>query len=206
MNQSKYQTAMHQAGLVTVPEGVVKPVVEMSPKLQLRCPACEGYHFTVDVNVHTGTYHWQCEVCDTPWEISCTPDQGYVMKADDPDVHAHNHGYALLSYRGGGFPQYIVVATTAPADPTKVDSQLTYRYDEHTCPTNYMRVQHVVVNGNHDPHGLYEFVRFVSNADICKEAGFTPKELSEEGFSDWVAIFPELLRTTLTEEPSRYGV
>lgn len=42
---------------------------------------------------------------------------------------------------------------------------LRYYYDEHTCPTNWMRVGAVVFDGDGDPHGLFRFVRVIDDAE-----------------------------------------
>ena len=50
-----------------------------------------------------------------------------------------------------------------------------YFYEEHTCPTNWFRdVEQISVNGDNDPHGLFEFVsiedgHFVDEGVITNE-------------------------------------
>lgn len=37
-----------------------------------------------------------------------------------------------------------------------------YFYDEHTCPTNWTRdIVEIIFGGDHDPHGVFEFVSVV---------------------------------------------
>lgn len=42
-----------------------------------------------------------------------------------------------------------------------------YFYDEHSCPTNWLRnVDRVIIESDDDPHGLIQFVRSVDVADV----------------------------------------
>lgn len=57
--------------------------------------------------------------------------------------------------------------------------------EENTCPVNFMRLP-VLLKGDMDPHGLFEF---------CGETLARPDDQGDETFSpeyDWEEIFPEL--------------
>ncbi len=83
-----------------------------------------------------------------------------------------------------------------PKDPSE---QGRYFYEEHTCPTNFVRGDIVAVYevGNRDPHGVFDFVRAVWMPQRYLDAkdesnkrghnmGLEPKDVLEE-------LFPELV-------------
>ncbi len=63
---------------------------------------------------------------------------------------------------GDSLPLYFVVEGVAVFDDTeKMNSHHEYFYEEHTCPTNFIRIPLISVDGDHDPHGVFRFVRSV---------------------------------------------
>lgn len=62
-----------------------------------------------------------------------------------------------------------------------------YFYEEHTCPTNFIRIPMIFHNGDQDPHGVFDFVEAV---------WMTPEylEAMENGWEDdyLAAVFPQL--------------
>jgi hypothetical protein len=61
-----------------------------------------------------------------------------------------------------------------------------YYYEEHSCPTNYVRVAMISLNGDHDPHGVFRYVRSV----------WMPKEYDEDDGGNLIlSVFPELAGT-----------
>jgi hypothetical protein len=63
-----------------------------------------------------------------------------------------------------------------------------YFYEEHTCPTNFIRVPLIAFEGDLDPHGLFEHVETVWMMDEYESE-------SEAGRGDdyLVEVFPVLL-------------
>lgn len=179
-------------------------------KLQLTCPHCGQYKFFVTPPDPFAVSDFQrvCEVCSSHWDVHLTPQEATFTPAAKP---AAVYGFALLVYTGGGLPQYVIVRTAI--DPQHHNGSLKaamehlhFRYEEHTCPTNFMQVEHVVLNGDNDPHGIYAFVRFVSNQEIKDRYNltwgqFVGFQFSGAGIEYWAEIFPESQRIGV-EEPS----
>ena len=66
----------------------------------------------------------------------------------------------------------------------------------------------MVLNGDNDPHGIYAFVRFVSNQEIKDKYCLTWEQFAKLQFSGagteyWAEIFPESQRVGV-EEPSTF--
>ena len=61
-------------------------------------------------------------------------------------------------------------------------------YNSHSCPTNYVRVRAICVDGDMDPHGIFEYVRSVW---LTKEFEAAAGDEYAES-SPLLAIFPEL--------------
>lgn len=62
----------------------------------------------------------------------------------------------------------------------KLGEGKSYFYEEHSCPTNHVRCEAIITDGDDDPHGIFEFVRSVD----------MPEGYDEESV-DWLALFPE---------------
>jgi len=185
-------------------------------KFQLTCPWCNQHEFPVTPPIPPAVKRIQhtCEVCSTPWDIDMDgKEAALTVNQEEQPVY----GYALLAYTGGGLPHYVVVKTMINlrhhhGDREEAVHHLNYFYKEHTCPTNFVGVECVVVNADYDPHGMYTFVRFVSNQEIKNKYHLTWEQFSQLEFSSdvdgtwvelWAEIFPESQRTGPVE-PSTF--
>lgn len=52
---------------------------------------------------------------------------------------------------------YFIVESLSDSDP----ESKSYYYEEHSCPTNYIRVVEIITDGDSDPHGLFDYVKTV---------------------------------------------
>ena len=69
-----------------------------------------------------------------------------------------------------------------------------YFYDEHTCPTNWIRnVERIVIEADTDPHGLFEFVESVDQ-DTVKEKLHDGQNPEESTYELWEKVFPHLIK------------
>lgn len=58
-----------------------------------------------------------------------------------------------------------------------------YFYEEHICPSDILhRVETVIIKGDTDPHGLFEYVRTSDELDLS--GGYAPGEA-------WSKVVPE---------------
>jgi len=67
---------------------------------------------------------------------------------------------------------YLVVKSDRYGDPDAVINHQEewehrrYFYEEHTCPTNFVRVKQFLIDGDDDPHGIFEFHDFADMKDV----------------------------------------
>lgn len=142
------------------------------------CPNGCRHEWTVDhlfvapLAVLPGQTHrkvgpWSCHVCGESWDLFYDSDTVMLERTDRP---AYRREFVLLELP----PQYQPVRFKLAVwnyDPTlpreERTDRATYFYEEHTCPTNWMReVVEISVGENSDPHGLF---RFVGNYDADGE-------------------------------------
>lgn len=95
----------------------------------------------------------------------------------------------LLKIEAKDGPIYFVVEGLCewPTSREEMLSGAEYFYEEHTCPTNFIRIPMISQDGDHDPHGIFEFVDAVWMTDEYDE--------SDEYL---VQVFPQL---TLPRSP-----
>jgi hypothetical protein len=60
-------------------------------------------------------------------------------------------------------PIYFVVEGLSewPLSLDEMNQHQKYFYEQHTCPTNFIRIPLIAVDGDVDPHGIFEFVEAV---------------------------------------------
>ena len=87
-----------------------------------------------------------------------------VLVPVDSDHPAHKNMFKTLVllrlFQRDGSPVYFVVESSTILDDNEPLDQ-SYLYDEHTCPTNYIRIEAVMTPTEDDPHGVFEYVRSV---------------------------------------------
>lgn len=76
----------------------------------------------------------------------------------------------LLKFNGKDGPTYFVMKDEMDLRETDTDERIAelrkFFYEEHSCPTNWLsRCIMVAQDGDTDPHGFLEFVRFVRVPD-----------------------------------------
>jgi hypothetical protein len=53
--------------------------------------------------------------------------------------------------------------------PEFIDSDASkFYFEEHSCPTNWLNVCAIMVNGDQDPHGLFQFVKEIYADDVAE--------------------------------------
>lgn len=82
-----------------------------------------------------------------------------VGSAQHPDMFKT---LVLLKITGPEEPVYFIVEGCAQfEDLAEVNDHNTYFYEEHTCPTNFIRIEAVFTPEDDDPHGTFEHVATV---------------------------------------------
>ncbi len=73
-----------------------------------------------------------------------------------------------------------------PASFDEMTAREKYFYEQHTCPTNFIRIPLIAVNGDTDPHGIFEFVESVWMMSVYDGLNDKASYLCE--------VFPQLRR------------
>ena len=131
----------------------------------LLCPYCGEYETGIDhlINRNTTAGPWYCDNCGKAWSMKFYENgdieiiQREEMKQKTLVALRHNNIFLLV--------EGMVFNNDYSSDE--------YYYNEHTCPTNYLRRVEVIIDGDNndpDPHGLFEYMKAIpypENYDIC---------------------------------------
>jgi hypothetical protein len=86
-------------------------------------------------------------------------------------------------------PVYFIVEAFNPED----QETTAYYYADGACPTNYIsRVHAIIVDGDTDPHGLFDFIRTSGELDFL----FYPHNAETE----WAKVVPEAFERGTNEK------
>jgi len=150
--------------------------VETKETKYVTCPLCKEYKIEVTYTLinlkerHTRDKNIiMCHPCNTEFDTSLNEKNELTLKqrAIPRDVC----GYALLKSTNGGTPIYLVIRKEAyRVKNGKVSEEdiahMVYHINQHTCPTNWTRdIVNIIHNKDDDPHGVFEFVNFISKED-----------------------------------------
>lgn len=165
------------------------------------CPNCEAKtDSSVDhLNAGSTAGPWCCDECGVWYSLTIGPNREVSLEINGRS-EPRRHGLALLKTRGSD-PVFFVFDCKRyrTVDDEEQQSSDAFFYEEHSCPTNWLRnCVAVIENGDTDPHGFLEFVRSI---DITKEQ----KEILDEGQNDHdlFDMFPEIPKY---KEPLTYPV
>jgi hypothetical protein len=186
-------------------------------KHYVNCPLCNDYKFSFghlikEVEKTKKKYSvgpWSCDSCGHKFNFIVEKDLTISVRQNDEPPNVH--GYSLLKSTNGGEPIYFVIEDTwyrqnKTESLGEAISHKHYYYDEHTCPTNWIRgIEVIMFKQDQDPHGVFEFVDFVTKEDLVKrihehEDSFELLEnLNNDRLSDidLTFIFPILLKERL---------
>lgn len=81
-------------------------------------------------------------------------------------------------------PLYFVVEGMDWSNRPKDASNFAFFYEEHSCPTNWLKPEMMAFDGDTDPHGVIRFVRSIRQTEVVE---------SDHGGEDWEAAFPEII-------------
>lgn len=156
----------------------------------LICPWCDGEsecqvsHLYGDRDFRGGFGPWACKVCNGWIEGKITGKRDVTVWKSSL-WRPNTDGVALLKFDGKEGPVFFILECSryhGNEVPKSIEAQQEsdrYGFEEHSCPTNWLRdVVEVVRDGEIDPHGFLTFVRSVD----MPEGDDDP---------DWATIFPE---------------
>ena len=116
------------------------------------CAACGGYAFAYHEGMHScTTYYWFCSACGV--QMALRFFSGGQDVEQTPVGKRSERTLALFRLRCA--PQFMFIY-----EGRSLDSDLgnEYYYHEGTCPTNLMKCEDIIVDGEVDPHGVFELV------------------------------------------------
>lgn len=121
---------------------------------------------------------WYCDSCGREYAVKVnSPAEIEVEVRDGQHIDTHD----LLMIPPRDTPVYFVVKgmeLRRPGDTPEDAGSKQYLYEEHSCPTNHVRCEAIISDGDEDPHGVFEFVRSVPSGDDEPET--------------WAEVFPEV--------------
>lgn len=114
---------------------------------------------------------WACRSCQMQYSGVITPyGQMDVTQMEAPAVPM-DKCYVLLRHQpeAGIEPLVVILNTHLSRDLRQNPDHLSYFYDEHTCPKNWLREVEVLSWGEDpDPHGLFEFVAVLTPEQVVQ--------------------------------------
>lgn len=142
----------------------------------INCPYCsDGYHdITNLMNTNSTFTGWYCENCGGSITITTKNREVEIQKTEEKRIRI-----LVLLKRN---ELYLIVKGWKHPDIDYrygFDHHQEYYYNEHTCPTNYLREAEEIIDMNNkdtDPHGLFDYVMTVPYVDTANK---TFDELNE---------------------------
>lgn len=122
----------------------------------IRCPGCgKSEHQVSHLPLGTETA-WYCDDCGVRFRLR-------VISADCVNcevIPVESKEKRLVTLRSAG-PVTLLVEGMVLLPNDDEEGHERFFYDEHTCPTNYMRkvVKVIDAEGDEDPHGVFAFVK-----------------------------------------------
>lgn len=158
-------------------------------KTYLCCAKCGGDVGTID---HLATYEslstgWSCKACGVKNEFVVSG--GVIISQtikENPDFTYKS--LSLLQVRGTEPPVRFLVEgiyTTKDTSGKLTIEDLNnkrYYYNEHTCPTNWLGVEKVELEGDLDPHEAFQFLAAwgPGDTDAIEQVGFESEEIDTD--------------------------
>jgi ribosomal protein L37AE/L43A len=154
----------------------MKAEIEQVIQHWVKCPTCGARTFQVthlmpdlDHPKRGGSRSfgpWYCDACGQGIRGKLYRT-GFVIEVDvDVLPEKHQDFYDLLKLEPRTEPVYFLVeASHGRAD----EEDLRFLYEEHQCPTNFIRCKLMIADGNPDPHGLYRYVKSVPVPESHKQ-------------------------------------
>jgi ribosomal protein L37AE/L43A len=170
-----------------------------STRIHVHCPNCGEEDIRVD---HLfGDKHrpvsfgpWSCKHCGRSY-------QGRVLEGNAVEVAVRDEQdiptLSLLVLKPEDAPVFFVVKGSRSVNPNRPSDRDEHEsnrflYEEHSCPTNFIRCEAIIADSDSDPHGVFEYVRTV-DCPPHPDDNNSDRAWPDDNDSDraWYAIFPE---------------
>jgi len=129
---------------------------------------------------------WYCNECGGSFSGSVTGPRDVTVRKEREDK-TFLRSMALLKLDGKDGPVYFVIdhrryCEGAGETDEEMRSHQRYFFEEHSCPTNWLRdCAAVIQDGDCDPHGFLDFVRAVD----------VQEDFDADSDEQWPILFPE---------------
>lgn len=136
-------------------------IVQAKVRLFIPCPSCTKGLWRVDQLPISQTATWTCDKCLRTANIE------RVSETDFETIPAKGRKDTpvTVTLRSITIPPITLKLNTWKYDHSQglpqeeYESNERYFYNEHTCPTNWVReIEEIEFQGNRDPHGVFRFV------------------------------------------------
>ncbi len=132
------------------------------------CPSCNQPDKSVDhLKGQRVDTMWYCDHCGKRYEFTVLPD----LTVKELKATGEYLEKAIVLLRNGSVG-LVVEGMTFHCPGKRDDHSHDYFYNEHTCPTNYMRYVCAVVDleaKDTDPHGIFQYVTTLPWDEKAKE-------------------------------------
>lgn len=140
------------------------------------CPCCQEQTSTIDhlLGKDTTTW-WYCDNCGERYEIMFKRSGEVYTKPMNERKEKH-----LVLLRNGDIGLVVEGMSFSGSVP---EEHHEYYYNEHTCPTNYMKVVLAVIDLKHrdqDPHGIFEYVATLDYDQNVEDCNYDYSEVMKE--------------------------
>jgi len=139
-------------------------------KRTIVCPECSNdtgssIEHLINPNRDTTFGPWYCDECGSSF-IGLVDKSGQVFLELNPNDKQHE-AMTLVSLPPQTEPFYFLLKRKVWTRDGKVDLDLDYYINEHSCPTNWLRdIEVVMINDDSDPHGVIRHVRTMEMKDF----------------------------------------
>lgn len=138
-------------------------IVQAKIQLRIPCPSCLEGGWRVDHLTIDQSTSWTCPECRNEASIKRLSEDDF-----DTTPTGRKDTPVTVTLQSITEPKIILKLNAWKDAYSQNDSQEEYEeheryfYDEHTCPTNWTReIVEIIFQGDHDPHGIFEFVSVV---------------------------------------------
>lgn len=157
-------------------------------KQYIVCPHCnQNSGHSVDHIQRGGHFgEWYCNECGHSYK-GCRNEHGQIELTLSDSVKTNTYDLVVLPPQDK--PIYFVLKGMSFNDGHYDDGK-EYFYEEHSCPTNWLKhMVTMIIENDDDPHGLIEFVRSVKECDAPLDDD--PHAYKIDAFK----VFPEVLQS-----------
>lgn len=141
------------------------------------CPACEKDAGAIDHLLgQTLSTRWYCPSCGQSYSLTFSAD-GAVEIALAVGRKVTTVDVLVLNPQEK--PVYFVVEGMRFEGEGHDDSDNEHKrffYEEHSCPTNWLKPTMLYFDGDDDPHGLIKFLATRDDSDFPEDAAYGPNE------------------------------